>query len=548
MADHHQPQHQSLPILSAVSLCLMVVTLSVVMVRMVVVRLWWRPRRTEAYFSRQGIRGPAYRFLTGNAREIEEMMVKASSKPIQPPSPPHNILPRVLPFYHHWKKIYGAAFLVWFGPTARLTVSDPELIREVLVSKPDLYEKVEPHPLVKELEGDGLLSLRGEKWALHRRIVSPAFLVENLKLLVPAMLTSAVNMLDKWEERSRTRGDGGDSDVEIEVSEWFQTLMEDVICRAAFGSESHEDAKLIFQLQSQQMALAAEAFQKIFIPGYRYLPFKRNVKSWILDRTIRRSLKKLVHCRKVQEDMRGMKDNHVNNGGRCRRELLGVMIDGGLSSGCMDEGEIVEECKTFFFAGKQTTSNLLTWTTVVLAMHPSWQDVAREEVLTVCGARGSLPSKDHVPKLKKLTMIINESLRLYPPAIAMIRRATSNVCLGGCKIPRGTELLIPVLAVHHDQAVWGSDAIEFNPARFSNDSAGSRGRPGAFIPFGLGVRTCIGQNLALLQAKLTLALMLQRFSFRLAPSYRHAPTVLMMLHPQYGAPIVFTKLGGDPPT
>lgn len=139
-------------------------------------------------------------------------------------------------------------------------------------------------------------------------------------------------------------------------------------------------------------------------------------------------------------------------------------------------------------------------------------------------------------------MILNESLRLYPPAIAMIRRARCSVSLGGYKIPTGTELLIPVLAVHHDQAVWGDDATEFNPARFSAESAGLRGRPGTFIPFGLGVRTCIGQNLALMQAKLTLALMLQRFSFHLAPSYRHAPTVLMMLYPQYGAPIIFTRL------
>lgn len=106
MADHQGQEHHRLQI-SAASLSLMMITLSVIVVRMVVVRLWWRPRRTERHFSRQGIRGPAYRFFVGNAREIEEMMVKASSQPILPPSSPHNILPRVLPFYHRWKKIYG---------------------------------------------------------------------------------------------------------------------------------------------------------------------------------------------------------------------------------------------------------------------------------------------------------------------------------------------------------------------------------------------------------------------------------------------------------
>lgn len=139
-------------------------------------------------------------------------------------------------------------------------------------------------------------------------------------------------------------------------------------------------------------------------------------------------------------------------------------------------------------------------------------------------------------------MILNESLRLYPPIIAAIRRAKTDVELGGYKIPRGMELLIPILAVHHDPMIWGNDANEFNPARFSEGVARAAKHPVAFIPFGLGVRTCIGQNLAILQAKLALAIILQRFSFTLAPSYQHAPTVLMLLYPQYGAPITFRTL------
>lgn len=142
----------------------------------------------------------------------------------------------------------------------------------------------------------------------------------------------------------------------------------------------------------------------------------------------------------------------------------------------------------------------------------------------------------------QLSMILNESLRLYPPIIATIRRAKADVELGGYKIPRGTELLIPILAVHHDQAIWGSEANDFNPARFSEGVARAAKHPVGFIPFGLGVRTCVGQNLAILQTKLALAIILQRFSFRLAPSYQHAPTVLMLLYPQHGAPIIFQHL------
>lgn len=145
----------------------------------------------------------------------------------------------------------------------------------------------------------------------------------------------------------------------------------------------------------------------------------------------------------------------------------------------------------------------------------------------------------------QLTMIINESLRLYPPTVATIRRAKVDVELGGYRVPRGTELLIPILAIHHDKTLWGNDANDFNPARFADGVARAAKHPMSFVPFGLGVRTCIGQNLAVLQAKLTVAMMLQRFSFRLGPSYQHAPTVLMMLYPQHGAPIVFDRLNRD---
>ncbi|KAL6974297.1 hypothetical protein U1Q18_028478 [Sarracenia purpurea var. burkii] len=511
--------------------------LLLVFVLKVVVVLWWRPRKIELHFSKQGIRGPPYHFFVGNAKELLSLMMKASSQPM-PFS--HNILPRVLSFYHHWRKIYGATFIVWFGHTVRLAVSDPDLIREIFTSKSEFYEKNEAHPLIKQLEGDGLLSLKGEKWAHHRKIITPTFHMENLKLLIPVAGRSVIEMLDKWEAMT----DSGE--VEIEVSKWFQTLTQDIITRTAFGS-SYEDGKAIFRLQAQQMALASEAFQKVFIPGYRFLPTKRNMKSWKLDKEIKKSLVSLIDRRRENSGA-----ETVGNGAK---DLLGLMIQASAreSSGRkrsefksspsskITVHDIAEECKSFFFAGEQTTSNLLTWTTVLLAMHPHWQVLARDEVLKVCGSR-DVPSKDDFAKLKTLSMILNEALRLYPPIVATIRRAKADVELGGYKIPRGTELLIPILAVHHDQATWGNDANEFNPARFSDGVARAAKHPVAFIPFGLGIRTCVGQNLAILQAKLTLAIVLQRFSFCLAPHYQHAPTVLMLLYPQYGAPIIFRRL------
>ncbi|GMI88594.1 PHYB ACTIVATION TAGGED SUPPRESSOR 1 [Hibiscus trionum] len=503
----------------------LVSVVAVVLVLKLWVLLWWRPRKIEQHFLRQGIKGPPYHFFIGNVKELVGMMLTATSTPM--PNFSHNILPRVLSFYHHWKKIYGATFLVWFGPTVRVTVSDPDLIREIFISKSEFYEKNEAHPLIKQLEGDGLLSLKGQKWAHHRRIITPTFHMENLKLLVPVMARRVTEMLDQW---SMMLTDSDSGDIEIDVCEWFQTLTEDVITRTAFGI-SYEDGKAIFRLQAQEMVLAAETFQKVFIPGYRFLPTKRNIRCWKLDKEIKNSLMKLIKRRKMESEINKMEEAGP-------KDLLGTLIEASHSSPNMTVQDIIEECKSFFFAGKQTTSNLLTWTTVLLAMHPEWQVQARDEVLRVCGSR-DLPTKDDLVKLKTLSMILNESLRLYPPTIATIRRAKSDVELGGYKIPSGTELLIPILAVHHDQAIWGSDANEFNPGRFSEGVACAAKHMVGFIPFGLGVRTCIGQNLAILQAKLALSIIFQRFTFRLAPTYQHAPTVLMLLYPQYGAPIIF---------
>ncbi|KAF0920283.1 hypothetical protein E2562_034131 [Oryza meyeriana var. granulata] len=492
------------------------------------------------------------------------LMVAASAKPMPPPYRSHNVLPRVLAFYHHWKKIYaasqslgglfaidltlglstlstGSTFLLWFGPTPRLAVADPEFIREVLLARADRFDRYESHPMVRQLEGEGLVSLRGDKWAHHRRVLTPAFHMDNLRLLLPFVGRTVVDMADKW----RSMADASDGEVEIDVSDWFQVVTEDAITRTAFG-RSYEDGKVVFKLQAQLMAFASEAFRKVFIPGYRFLPTKKNTSSWKLDKEIRKNLVTLIGRRQEAGD-----DEKLEG---CAKDLLGLMINAASSNsgrraqpvGPITVNDIVEECKTFFFAGKQTTSNLLTWVIVLLAMHPEWQERARQEVLDGCGA-GGVPSREQLAKLKTLGMILNETLRLYPPAVATVRRAKADVELGGyLKIPRDTELLIPIMAVHHDARLWGPDAARFNPARFAGGVAGAARHPAAFIPFGLGARMCIGQNLAILEAKLTVAVILQRFDFRLSPSYVHAPTVLMLLHPQYGAPIVFRPLSSQP--
>ncbi|KAL7114206.1 hypothetical protein ACP275_04G105900 [Erythranthe tilingii] len=515
----------------------LIILISNIIILVGVHNIWWKPKRIENHFLKQGIKGPKYELLLGSLKALSSLnlIASAESMPLS-----HDILPRVLSFYHHWRKIYGPTFLIWFGTTPRVTISDPNLIKEIFFSKSDFFEKNESPILIKKIEGDGLLSLKGEIWAHHRSIIQPLFHAENLKLMIPMMAKSMGEEVMKLSEEISNN----DGNFVIDVSNWFQNLVEDVITRTIFGS-FYEEGRPIFKLQAQQVAHATEAYHKSFIPGYRFLPTKKNRISRSLNKEIRKSLLNLIDRRR-----RTMKNSSSPPAvcGELPNDLLEIMIkavdESAASSNhllAITENDIVEECKTIFFAGKHTTSNLLTWTVVLLAMHPRWQDEAREEVSRVCESRDS-PTKDDLAKLKTLGMILNEALRLYPPAVAIIRRAKANVRLGGLHIPQGTELLIPILAVHHDPTLWSRDAREFNPSRFGGGVAQAAKHPMAFMPFGLGARRCIGQNLAVLQAKLAMAMILRRFSFELAPDYKHAPSVLMLLHPQHGAPIVVRNL------
>lgn len=251
-------------------------------------------------------------------------------------------------------------------------------------------------------------------------------------------------------------------------------------------------------------------------------------------------------------------------------DLLGLLMEsnsrfvqenGNKNSGMSIE-EVMEECNLFYFAGSETTSSLLVWTMLLLSIHPDWQARAREEVNRVIGnSEPTFEALNHLKTVRihhptthsnmnsrhcgwqlQVTMILQEVLRLYPPLPLTARGPTETTKLGNLTIPKGVHMTLLIAQVHYDPEIWGDDAREFKPERFSEGIPNAAKMKSGFIPFGSGPRGCIGQNLAMIEARVTMAIILRRFSFQVSPSYVHAPFSLLTLQPQYGASMILRTL------
>ncbi|PON97253.1 Cytochrome P450, E-class, group I [Trema orientale] len=505
-------------VLSFICLCLILALIKIFH------KLWWAPTRVKHLMGLQGVKGPSYRFIHGSTKEIMSMQKEAMARPL---GLSNNIFPKILPHVHCWTNLYGKNYLQWQGPQAELVITEPELIKEILSNRERVYPKVKAQIFLKKIFGDGVVASEGEKWEKMRKIANYAFQTESLKGMIPAMIASVEGMIERWKDHEGK---------EIDVYEDFRLLTSEVISRTAFGS-SYLEGKVIFEMMLKLTLVTSKNLYQQRFPGIsKVFKTRDQIESENLEIGIRESIIGMIKKRE-EKVMNGEEDSFGS-------DFLGVLLNAHHDADInqrISVDDMVDECKTFYFAGQETTNSLLAWTVFLLAVNTDWQEKARREVLDLFGRQN--PNPDGIAKLKSLGLIINESLRLYPPAIAVSRRVEREVRLGKLNLPANINLCVPILALHHDPQIWGEGVNLFKPERFSEGVAkATKDNTAAFLPFGMGPRICVGFNFALNEAKIALTMILQRYSFTLSPAYVHSPVQILTTCPQYGVQVMLHPL------
>ncbi|OAY71861.1 Cytochrome P450 734A1 [Ananas comosus] len=489
--------------------------------------LWWNPLRIQKQFHKQGIRGPQYRLVIGSLKELAVIYRRAKEEsptptplplPLQPQSckenTKHNLVQHIFPHLPPWINKYGKNFLFWFGPLPRIVVTEPELIKKMF-SDPKEFILLVQHPALYQLIGKALPLAEGDAWATNRKLLSPFFNLESLKGLSHIVIEATEKLVETWSDFAKS------GEWEADVYSEFEELVQNIAADVVFGRNAKE-GKYIGHLQMKQENLIAGALRNVYIPGTRFLPTSFNLSSNWLRKEVDRLLMQLIKRRGANRDT-------------TESDLLGYLL-----SSSMPREQIKEECRVFSVAAYETVSILLSWTFIMLGTFTEWQDKAREEVSEVL--KGNNPSFETLSRLKILNMIINETLRLYPPVPTVIRGVKEDTKLANLTVPAGTGFIVPIIAIHHDKDLWGENADVFDPSRFSEGVAKAAKHPMAFMPFTVGPRICIGMNFVLMEAKIILAMLLQKFRFVVSPNYKHEPSYSVIMKPGKGAQIILTRI------
>lgn len=412
------------------------------------------------------------------------------------------------------------------GTRRFITLCHPEYVDHVLHAGRLNYYKSFEYELLRALLGVSLFTDEEESWQRYRTMLSPMFAKRHLNGLVDLMIEPIDELLNELQQREgRIEVDMVSEMVELTLNVVGNSLFSQQFGPVATGMSPMVTGGLRFGERLLRVfmvaapppivwrGLARVAFTPLPLPP----PF----------RDIQRIVTLIDNA--VWQVINDRRENPVDT-----PDLLNHLLNASDEKGGMPIKRVRDEAITLMLAGHETTANALSWMWYLLALNPGARDQMFEEIDTVLAGR--TPTADDLPNLPWTTAVFMESMRFFSPAWAIPRVAVRDDVIGGHHVRKGTTIIVPAHLIHHDPR-WWPNPEEFDPGRFMPGAGKDRPRS-AYLPFGGGKRSCIGQGFAVMESVLITAMLSQRYVFDLVPGHPIEPEATLTLRPKFGLPMI----------
>jgi len=411
---------------------------------------------------------------------------------------------------------FGDVVYFRIGPRRGYLLTNPEDVRHVLQDNARNYHKSPLYDKLRLFLGNGLLTSEDDLWLRQRRIAQPAFHRQRVTALAGVMGEAARDAAARWQPFAA-------AGQPVDVDEEMMRLTRTVVVRALLGADLGPFTSTIDQAWAIVNQHVGESFWSLgFTDGW---PTQRNRRFQAARAVLRGAVDHVI-----TERRRNPSDSD---------DLLSMLMSARdeETGEAMTDEQLRVEVTTFLLAGQETTSLALTWTWYLLSQNPRARQRLEDELDAVLDGRPpEYPDLAHLPYLR---MVIDEAMRLYPPAWGFSRQALADDRLGGFQLPRGWLAFVIPYVLHRLPAFW-RDPDAFDPERFSPERSADRPKF-AYIPFGAGPRQCIGNQFALIETQLIVATLAQAYRLQLVPRHSAEPWPLITLRPRYGMPMIIER-------
>ncbi|MBC7796357.1 MAG: cytochrome P450 [Pyrinomonadaceae bacterium] len=394
-------------------------------------------------------------------------------------------------------------------------LNHPDLARDVFVTNHHKFHKGRGLQRIKRVLGEGLLTSEERFHLRQRRMAQPAFHRSRIAGYAATMVECAAKMSDEWRDKTA-----------YNVSDEMMRLTLNVVGKTLFGAN----------VESQAGNVGAAMTTMFDMFGFMMLPFFD-----LLEKTPLPFIRKFHQAREkldaiIYEIINERRKSGVDNGDLLSMLLLAQDEDDG---GMMTDKQVRDESLTIFLAGHETTANALTWTFYLLSQNPEIESQLHAELDRVL-PDNQTPTFENYADLKFTENVVAESIRLFPPAWLLGRKAMEDYEVQNYIVPKGSLVLLSPYVMQHDARFW-DDVNEFKPSRWDKLSVKEAGQKFIYFPFGGGVRRCIGEQFAWMEGVLLLATLARKWKLTLAPEQKIATQAVITLRPKYGMKMTATK-------